>query len=193
MQLSISLAAGTTELVIEKNKAIAEKYGAEFNLTEQEWKILEEPSRILLVRAGKVLGASLAGVLSVIDPRNQLKNPVIAVDGSVINNPMVRDVVWTWINRLSGHHVEFKTIGEATAVGTAVSAAVSPIEADAAMVKPGGINLDAAMMDFQIRRDGRGVPLSWAQQSANIQVNGFEPNVRSVSPVSISALIEGIK
>lgn len=49
----------------------------------------------------------------------------------------------------------------------------------------GGIDLDAANWDMQIRRDGKGVPLPVAQQDLeSLQVDGFVPTILSIRPVA---------
>jgi hypothetical protein len=49
----------------------------------------------------------------------------------------------------------------------------------------GGIDLNAAQMDMQIKRDGNGVPLPVAQQNIeNIQIDGMVPQVLNIQPVT---------
>ncbi len=54
----------------------------------------------------------------------------------------------------------------------------------------GGINLDAAMLDLQVRRDGNGVPLPFSLQPADLgmRVQGFYPILNSVTPVTLLQL-----
>jgi HEAT repeat protein len=55
---------------------------------------------------------------------------------------------------------------------------------------PGGISLDAKMLDLQIKRDGNGVPLPISQQSlGNINIQGFVPQIISIQPVNLLALL----
>ncbi len=55
---------------------------------------------------------------------------------------------------------------------------------------PGGINLDAAMLDLQIRRDGNGVPLPVAEQDfSTMHIEGFLPIMIDMAPVSIPMLL----
>ncbi len=56
--------------------------------------------------------------------------------------------------------------------------------------KVGGINLDAAMLDLQIRRDGNGVPLPVAEQDfSTIHIEGVFPVFINATPVSIPLLL----
>ena len=60
-------------------------------------------------------------------------------------------------------------------------------EGDAAMAKPdftrGGINLNSASLDMQIRRDGNGVPLPVSQQNLdNIKIDGLVPVILDIKP-----------
>lgn len=57
----------------------------------------------------------------------------------------------------------------------------------------GGINLDAAMMNLQIKRDGRGVPLPVLQQPiSTMQIDGFLPVIINVAPINIPLFL-GLK
>ncbi|MBU2266187.1 MAG: hypothetical protein KJ977_04025, partial [Candidatus Omnitrophica bacterium] len=57
--------------------------------------------------------------------------------------------------------------------------------------KTGGINLNPALINLQIRRDPNGVPLPVSEQPiANIKIRGFLPVIIKVSPVDLSELIE---
>jgi hypothetical protein len=65
--------------------------------------------------------------------------------------------------------------------GQAVSEAASLQNKDAV----GGIDLNSANWDMQIRRDGKGVPLPVAQQDLeSLQVDGFVPTILSIRPVA---------
>jgi len=56
---------------------------------------------------------------------------------------------------------------------------------DQAMANPlGGIDFNAANLDLQIKRDGRGVPLPWLKQDmAQLsRIQGFEPEIIEIKP-----------
>ena len=54
---------------------------------------------------------------------------------------------------------------------------------------PGGIALNAKMLDLKIRRDGNGVPLALGQQPLDeINIQGFVPQIISIQPVDLPAL-----
>ncbi len=54
----------------------------------------------------------------------------------------------------------------------------------------GGINLDPAMLDLQIKRDGKGVPLPVGDQDFSMMhIQGFLPIIINVTPVSLPALL----
>ena len=55
----------------------------------------------------------------------------------------------------------------------------SPVKAP-----PGGIDLDPALLDLQIRRDGNGVPLPLPQQPIQeMNIRGFVPVIIDIAPV----------
>jgi len=56
--------------------------------------------------------------------------------------------------------------------------------------KVGGIDLNPAMLDLQIKRDGNGIPLPAFQQPIqNMKIDGFLPVIINVAPVSIPMLL----
>jgi tetratricopeptide (TPR) repeat protein len=66
-----------------------------------------------------------------------------------------------------------------------IKALAEKAKIDNAMVKPGGIDLNAAGLDMQIKRDGNGVPLPVSQQDLeNIHIDGLVPQVISIQPVT---------
>ena len=55
---------------------------------------------------------------------------------------------------------------------------------------PGGIALNAKMMDLQIKRDGAGAPLPISQQPLDkINIQGFVPQIISIQPVDLAVLL----
>ena len=57
----------------------------------------------------------------------------------------------------------------------------------------GGINLDPALFNLQIKRDESGVPLPvFEQPIENINIDGFLPVIINVSPVNVNLLL-GLK
>jgi len=57
-------------------------------------------------------------------------------------------------------------------------------------VMPGGINLDPALLDLQIKRDGKGIPLPINQQPIyDMHIEGFLPVIINVAPVSVPLLL----
>ena len=55
---------------------------------------------------------------------------------------------------------------------------------------PGGIDLNPDIMDFQIKRDGNGVPLPVFQQPiADMKIDGFSPIIINVVPVNVLLLL----
>ena len=56
---------------------------------------------------------------------------------------------------------------------------------DHAMKTPGGINLDPALLDLQIKRDGKGIPLPLSQQTlGNMKIDGFLPVIITIQPMT---------
>jgi hexokinase len=127
--LVLSLAADSTVGLETMNVILSEKYGAKVLLTANERRILSKPSMDLLLRAGKLMGGAISGVLRAIDPSGNINNPVIGIDGNVINNPIVKEAVRETIVSNLGRQVELRSREDATAIGTAVSAAVPPLDA----------------------------------------------------------------
>jgi hypothetical protein len=69
----------------------------------------------------------------------------------------------------------------------------SSVTSGTKMENPGGIDLNPANLNLQIKRDGQGVPLPVnLQDLPNINVNGFVPVIINISPVkSLPALLLG--
>jgi hypothetical protein len=61
----------------------------------------------------------------------------------------------------------------------------------AATDKVGGIDLNAANLDMQIKRDGKGVPLPISSKDlGNIKIDGLVPVILEITPVtSLPALV----
>lgn len=58
---------------------------------------------------------------------------------------------------------------------------------------PGGIDLNPALLDLQIRRDGNGVPLPLPQQPIeNMHIEGFLPIIINVTPVTNLPMLLGL-
>lgn len=54
----------------------------------------------------------------------------------------------------------------------------------------GGINLNPALLDLQIKRDGNGIPLPINQQPiGNMKIEGFIPVIINVTPVNLPLLL----
>ena len=72
--------------------------------------------------------------------------------------------------------------------GTGGGKASSPMaESTAASVNPGGIDLNPALLDLQIKRDGNGVPLPLPQQPiGEMHIEGFVPVIINIQLVPVS-------
>ena len=58
---------------------------------------------------------------------------------------------------------------------------------------PGGINLNPSLLNLQIKRDGKGIPLPLSQQPIkNMKIDGFMPVIINITPVSNLPLLLGI-
>ena len=54
----------------------------------------------------------------------------------------------------------------------------------------GGINLNPALLDLQIKRDGKGIPLPINQQPiGNMKIEGFIPVIINVTPVNLPMIL----
>jgi hypothetical protein len=63
------------------------------------------------------------------------------------------------------------------------------LDPDKAIDNVGGINLNPALMDLQIKRDGNGIPLPIDQQPIlQMKIDGFSPIIIDVKPLAPSAL-----
>ena len=54
---------------------------------------------------------------------------------------------------------------------------------------PGGINLDPSLLDLQIKRDRRGIPLPLQQQPVDLHIEGFLPVIIDAHPVSLPFIL----
>lgn len=62
-----------------------------------------------------------------------------------------------------------------------------------APANPGGIDLNPALLDLQIKRDGNGVPLPLPQQPIeNMRIEGFIPIIINVTPVTNLPMLLGL-
>ncbi len=62
--------------------------------------------------------------------------------------------------------------------------------ADKALLSYGGINLDARLLDLQIKRDGKGIPLPLNQQPIeNLKIEGFLPIIIDMQPINLPLLL----
>jgi hypothetical protein len=78
--------------------------------------------------------------------------------------------------------------GDIFVVSKKSSSAVAELEAPD---KVGGINLNPALINLQIKRDGRGVPLPVYQQPiGDIKISGFVPVIIEVKPVDLSRFLD---
>ena len=185
----LSLAVDESLDTSEKNsKLLPAGTVGSVSLDQADWALVQGHARVWLERAGRILGASLSGVLDAIDPRHELLRPVIAYDGSVINVPVVKAAAEDEIRRLTGREVVFRTLPEATAIGTAVSAAVRAL--DASEVQPGGIDLDAGHMAFESRGETEGVVFyHGAAAVVDSGISGLGVEIGRSVPVSLLDLV----
>ena len=73
--------------------------------------------------------------------------------------------------------------------------ASSPVEADDASIqgRKGGIDLNPALLDLQIKRDKNGVPLPLPMQPIqDMHIEGFLPVIINVTPIVNLPLLLGI-
>lgn len=72
---------------------------------------------------------------------------------------------------------------------------VTPVDAgqDVSELLKGGIDFAERSLDMQILRDGNGVPLPASQQDfSQVQINGFEPQIELIRPVSELGVFKAI-
>jgi hypothetical protein len=63
----------------------------------------------------------------------------------------------------------------------------------AMQVDPGGIDMNSANLDFQVKRDGNGVPLPVGQQDLqNIHIDGLVPVILKIRPATSSPILSQI-
>ena len=61
---------------------------------------------------------------------------------------------------------------------------------DQTMVEPGGIDMNAANLNLQIKRDGQGVPLPISQQNLeNIHIDGLIPVILDIRPATSTGIL----
>ncbi len=74
-----------------------------------------------------------------------------------------------------------------------IKAANKALEDHAALDPLGGIDLNPDLLDLQIKRDGRGIPLPLDQQPLeNMQIDGFLPIIININPVANLPLLLGL-
>ena len=61
------------------------------------------------------------------------------------------------------------------------------------MSAPGGIDFNPQLMNLQIKRDGKGVPLPLPQQPLHdMHIKGFLPIIINIQPVNLPLLLKGV-
>jgi malate synthase A/acyl carrier protein len=72
-------------------------------------------------------------------------------------------------------------------------AEIEPVAVDAGPARKGGIDLNSALLDLQIKRDGNGVPLPLPLQPLqNMRIDGFYPVIINITPVANLPLLLGM-
>jgi len=67
---------------------------------------------------------------------------------------------------------------------------VWPADVDAAQLPPGGIDLNPALLDLQIKRDGKGIPLPLNQQPLkSFTIEGFLPVIIQIIPINMPVFL----
>ena len=77
--------------------------------------------------------------------------------------------------------------------GAPASAASSGTTTEETQGNIGGINLNPALLNLQIKRDGKGIPLPLPQQPiGNMKIEGFMPIIINITPINNLQLMLGI-
>ncbi len=137
-------------------------------------------------------------------PINWYLESIDPVPLAVLTDESKREVVQSLLHLSTlGHEWEIDPHAIATALGfeswdgmekqlfpDGAATAEPQIGKDAAMKSPGGIDMNSANLNMQIKRDGHGVPLPLAQQDlAQISdIDGLVPVIISIKPASQTAL-----
>ena len=100
-----------------------------------------------------------------------------------------REVVKRFIGGLSRRNNSF-TIQLTGEIASASSPLVEQLTTSDEFTK-GGIDLNSALLDLQIKRDGNGVPLPIFNQPPDLLMNiqGFLPVIINVTPVNVPLLL----
>ena len=65
----------------------------------------------------------------------------------------------------------------------------APVNLDVGERAVGGINFDPTLLNLQIKRDGKGVPLPLPQQNLDIiDIKGLYPVILNILPVNVQTL-----
>jgi hypothetical protein len=195
-------AARSTGDTIEATWQVAEAYG---DIPSQDRAMVSE----LLIGIGVgILGYSRLSFILRKD-KSSIKTMAVGFVMFVLPSLILLLVAepFTVKDFLKDHHEFFSGFGEGFMAGVLTEIISSKIsnyrqkqlkpkeqQDKAALAKtpdhPGGIALNAKMLDLQIKRDGNGVPLPTSQQPLDkINIQGFVPQIISIRFVDLPALL----
>ena len=120
-------------------------------------------------------------------PAAFLRLKALGVDGKLAGNFLARAAYPTAMTE-----IKTKTVvpGEPVATETGAEAPTQALERPA---QTGGIDMSAAHLDLQIKRDDNGVPLPVSQQPIqNMRIEGFFPVIINITPAVNLPLLLGI-
>ena len=157
--------------------------------------------------AGTVLGVALLGpavfeayrlgvhnALDQINPSNPDFNAVfnvVSIGGSLLTDGSVAQLLVIFGRYIKEYVDRMPTAKELfDAAGERVERLVTGGLKEQAMVEPGGIDMNAANLNLQIKRDGYGVPLPISQQNLeNIHIDGLIPVILDIRPATSTGIL----
>ncbi|MEK7679901.1 MAG: hypothetical protein AAB356_06895, partial [Deltaproteobacteria bacterium] len=117
---------------------------------------------------------------------------VKAMEDAVKAGNSIENTIGEEFDRLDNETTDIDVVlDEVRVAGEGVDVSSSPMTGD--MFTKGGIDLNPALLDLQIRRDGNGVPLPLPQQPIeNMHIEGFLPIIINVTPLTNLPLLLGL-
>ena len=125
-----------------------------------------------------------------LDPRERFQNKRGDFAATIVVMP--KGVEPSEINLKDDHLTKWLEYDKPFVVASSPLQADLPVELDTsvAVQQQGGINFNTDLIDWQIKRDGLGIPLPVSlQPMQSIQIDGFIPVIINVIPVSLPLLL----
>jgi len=169
-------------------RIVSNKFGF---MSSSDTAVVREVSRVVSVRAGRMIAAAFIAVVKRTDPEIA-NNHLIGIDGSVYEyhpnmDRYIREGMAILVGKKKASQIDLKLTKDGSGIGAAMAAAVAEGQSSSPL---GGINFNPDLINLQIKRDGKGIPLPvWEQPIGTMRIDGIIPIIINVAPISIPMML----